>query len=153
MARRGPRSCGNGSGSLSTPWCTNRSRRRWTGMANPVVDTLAYYDRRAANFAAQTTGLDLGPLYDRLLRYVRPGGRILDAGCGPGRDALAFAERGHEVVAFDASEEMVRARPRQHRRPGRRSIHALRGCGVARGIRRHLGLRVAAARAGGVIPQ
>jgi SAM-dependent methyltransferase len=77
-------------------------------MTDPVADTLAYYDRRAADFAGQTAGLDLGPLYDRFLRYVRPGGLILDAGCGPGRDALAFAERGYEVVAFDASEEMVR---------------------------------------------
>jgi 2-polyprenyl-3-methyl-5-hydroxy-6-metoxy-1,4-benzoquinol methylase len=37
-----------------------------------------------------------------------PGGRILDAGCGPGRDALAFAERGYELIAFDASTAMVR---------------------------------------------
>jgi ubiquinone/menaquinone biosynthesis C-methylase UbiE len=56
----------------------------------------------------QTAGLDLEPLYQRFLRHVRPGGRILDAGCGPGRDALAFADRGYEVVAFDASEAMVR---------------------------------------------
>jgi SAM-dependent methyltransferase len=77
-------------------------------MTDPVADTLAYYDRQAANFATQTADLDLSPLYDRFLRHVWPGGRILDAGCGPGRDTLAFAERGYEVVAFDASEEMVR---------------------------------------------
>src|SRR3712207_7267921 len=45
--------------------------------------------------------------HDRFLRRVRPGGRILDAGCGTGRDALAFVQRGFEVVAFDASAEMV----------------------------------------------
>ncbi|MFC1458452.1 class I SAM-dependent methyltransferase [Microvirga arabica] len=42
------------------------------------------------------------------LRHVIPGGRILDAGCGVGRDALAFARLGYDVVAFDASLEMVR---------------------------------------------
>jgi 2-polyprenyl-3-methyl-5-hydroxy-6-metoxy-1,4-benzoquinol methylase len=76
-------------------------------MTDPEVDTIGYYDRYAASFAAQTAGLDLEPLYQRFLRHVRPGGRILDAGCGPGRDALAFAERGHEVVAFDASAAMI----------------------------------------------
>lgn len=76
-------------------------------MPDPASDTLGWYDRNAADFAARAAGLDLGPLYDRFLRRVRTGGRILDAGCGVGRDALAFAERGFGVVAFDASEEMV----------------------------------------------
>jgi 2-polyprenyl-3-methyl-5-hydroxy-6-metoxy-1,4-benzoquinol methylase len=44
----------------------------------------------------------------RFLAHVPPGGRILDAGCGSGRDAKAFAELGYEVEAFDASSEMVR---------------------------------------------
>jgi SAM-dependent methyltransferase len=72
------------------------------------ADTVAHYDRNADSFAAQTAALDLTPLYDRFLRPVPPRGRIVDAGCGVGRDALAFARRGHDVVAFDASPEMVR---------------------------------------------
>ena len=100
------------------------SRRTWTTMTDPVADTLAYYDRQAADFAGQTAGLDLGPLYDRFLRYVRPGGIILDAGCGPGRDALAFAERGYKVVAFDASEEMVRLA--RARLGGSADVHLMR---------------------------
>jgi SAM-dependent methyltransferase len=77
-------------------------------MTDSEVDTIDYYDRHAEAFAAHTAGLDLEPLYQRFLRHVRPGGRILDAGCGPGRDALAFAKRGYEVVGFDASSAMVR---------------------------------------------
>ena len=77
-------------------------------MTDPIADTLAWYDRQAVDFAARTADLDLAPLYGRFLRHVRPGGRILDAGCGVGRDTLAFADRGFEVVAFDASEEMAR---------------------------------------------
>jgi SAM-dependent methyltransferase len=76
-------------------------------MTDPLIDTVDYYDRCAADFAAQTADLDLEPLYQHFLRYVPLGGRILDAGCGVGRDALAFAEHGYEVVAFDASEAMV----------------------------------------------
>jgi 2-polyprenyl-3-methyl-5-hydroxy-6-metoxy-1,4-benzoquinol methylase len=73
-----------------------------------MTDSISYYDRYAHAFAMQTANLDLEPLYQRFLRHVRAGGRILDAGCGPGRDALAFAERGYQVVAFDASAAMVR---------------------------------------------
>ena len=36
-------------------------------------------------------------------------GRLLDAGCGAGRDARAFAKAGYDVVAFDASPAMVTA--------------------------------------------
>src|SRR5262249_8509426 len=39
-------------------------------------------------------------------RGNRFGGRILDAGCGAGRDTRYFIERGFMVVSFDASEGM-----------------------------------------------
>jgi 2-polyprenyl-3-methyl-5-hydroxy-6-metoxy-1,4-benzoquinol methylase len=42
------------------------------------------------------------------LIHVRPGGDILDAGCGSGRDTLAFRTAGYNVTAFDASPEMCR---------------------------------------------
>lgn len=76
-------------------------------MVDPVAETLAWYDQRAGNFAALTADLDLAPIYRRFLRHVRQGGKILDAGCGVGRDALAFADQGFAVTAFDASTEMV----------------------------------------------
>lgn len=58
--------------------------------------------------AGDTGALNMSALHDRFLRHVPPGCRILDAGCGVGRDALAFAGPGYAVVAFDASAEMVR---------------------------------------------
>src|SRR5688572_1400579 len=39
----------------------------------------------------------------------QPGERILDLGCGDGPLSLEIAARGANVVAVDASEEMVRA--------------------------------------------
>lgn len=38
---------------------------------------------------------------------LRPGRRVLDVGCGPGRHALELARRGISVVGVDASEEFV----------------------------------------------
>ena len=44
----------------------------------------------------------------KFLIHVPAGGDILDAGCGSGRDALAFHRAGYRVTAFDASPEMCR---------------------------------------------
>jgi SAM-dependent methyltransferase len=93
-------------------------------MTDPVSDTIGYYNRHAAEFAAQTVDVDIEPIYRRFLPYVRSGGRILDAGCGVGRDTLVFAERGYEVVAIDASEEMVRLA--RERVGDRGAVHLMR---------------------------
>ncbi|MBT2566301.1 LicD family protein [Arthrobacter sp. ISL-85] len=44
-----------------------------------------------------------GPWAEHLARRLPPGSRILELGCGLGRDARHFAEQGHHVVAVDYS--------------------------------------------------
>ena len=51
---------------------------------------------------------------------LRPGARVLDAGCGPGRHALALARRGMEVVGVDRSPdflELARGAAEEHHLP------------------------------------
>jgi SAM-dependent methyltransferase len=67
------------------------------------VSTIAYYDEHADEFYADTVGAEMGGFYDAFLPLLPVGGRILDAGCGSGRDSRAFLERGYAVTAFDAS--------------------------------------------------
>lgn len=69
--------------------------------------SLSYYDHQAETYASSTRHVDMAPLYARFLPHVPAGGRILDAGCGSGRDALAFLQRGYVVEAFDASAELA----------------------------------------------
>ena len=47
------------------------------------------------------------PLYRRFLPLLPDQAHILDAGCGSGRDASAFAKLGHSVTAFDASPALI----------------------------------------------
>ncbi|MCA1729618.1 MAG: class I SAM-dependent methyltransferase [Actinobacteria bacterium] len=59
----------------------------------------------------------MSSLYEPFLSLLMPGAHILDAGCGSGRDALAFLERGYEVTALDASEAMTKLASRHIGRP------------------------------------
>lgn len=66
-----------------------------------------YYQQNARRYFQGTVSLDMMPLYERFLEHLPPEARILDAGCGSGRDAKAFVERGYAVRAFDASSELA----------------------------------------------
>ena len=91
---------------------------------NPPSDytasTTTYYDAHAAEFCANTLSVDMSPLYGPFLREIQPGGRILDAGCGSGRDSLAFMKMGYQVVSIDASAAMVTAASKL---TGRTALH------------------------------
>ncbi|HXF90357.1 MAG TPA: methyltransferase domain-containing protein [Candidatus Nitrosotenuis sp.] len=71
------------------------------------TDSLDYYNRNAQAFYERTIHLDMSDAQQKFLSYLPEQARILDAGCGVGRDAMAFQKLGHDVVAFDASIEMV----------------------------------------------
>jgi 2-polyprenyl-3-methyl-5-hydroxy-6-metoxy-1,4-benzoquinol methylase len=70
--------------------------------------TVGYYNDRAEQFFSSTLRVDMSPIYQRFLNGLAPGASILDAGCGSGRDARAFADLGFTVSAFDASDELAK---------------------------------------------
>lgn len=69
--------------------------------------TLKYYQDNAQTFFDGTVNVDMSSLYETFNKHLAPGARVLDAGCGSGRDAKAFLEMGYQVEAFDASPAMV----------------------------------------------
>ena len=73
-----------------------------------VNKNVEYYNKNADSFFAGSVAADMSDVQSRFLSYVPAGGRILDAGCGSGRDSKAFLDAGYDVVSFDASEEMCR---------------------------------------------
>lgn len=66
-----------------------------------------YYRQNALRFFEATVALDVSALHEAFLSKLPTGAHILDAGCGSGRDAKAFSNRGHVVSAFDASPELA----------------------------------------------
>ncbi|SNY68215.1 bifunctional 2-polyprenyl-6-hydroxyphenol methylase/3-demethylubiquinol 3-O-methyltransferase UbiG [Enterobacter sp. CC120223-11] len=69
--------------------------------------TIPFYQQNAEDFFNATVGVDMASLYAPFLERVGPQGKILDAGCGSGRDSKAFKALGYDVEAFDATPEMV----------------------------------------------
>jgi SAM-dependent methyltransferase len=67
--------------------------------------TLAYYEQHAEPFRAGTAGHDVSQNIVALLRHIEgtPPFRILDFGCGPGRDLRTFTSLGHIAIGLEGS--------------------------------------------------
>ena len=72
------------------------------------MKTIDYYNKHAEEFTASTFEVDMESLYQPFLAELPRGTRILDVGCGSGRDTLAFKNKGYQVDAIDYSEELVK---------------------------------------------
>lgn len=72
------------------------------------MDSIDYYNQNSQAFYDRTINADQRDTYEMFLKHLPRKGRILDAGCGVGRDARFFLSKGYDVVAFDASVEMVK---------------------------------------------
>ena len=83
------------------------------------TSTIRFYDDHADEFISGTVDVDMESLYRPFLELVPGDGRILDAGCGSGRDTKAFLERGYQVTASDASGKMIEATTRLTNRPAK----------------------------------
>jgi 2-polyprenyl-3-methyl-5-hydroxy-6-metoxy-1,4-benzoquinol methylase len=71
------------------------------------TDNVDYYEQNAAVFFEATAHVDATSLYLPFLQAMPAGAHILDAGCGSGRDSLAFKQRGFQITAFDASTKLA----------------------------------------------
>ena len=74
------------------------------GVMDP--ETRAYYDGNSRGYSDSTMGNDLSDTMSRFLGHMRQGGRILDLGCGSGRDTVFLEEEGCVVTPMDGSEKM-----------------------------------------------
>ena len=70
--------------------------------------TIAQYQAEADFFRAGTWNHDVSQNRNALVAAMpKIPGKILDVGCGPGRDLVAFKHQGHTVIGLDATPAFV----------------------------------------------
>lgn len=79
-----------------------------------MKETLSYYNQNADAFIAGTQKADMSEQYGLFLKYLSPGCKILDLGCGSGRDSACFSSMGFDVTAVDGSEELCKRVQENH---------------------------------------
>ena len=70
--------------------------------------TLDYYNENARAFCDDTQEVEFSAFQRAFTSHLPEGGRILDLGCGSGRDSRAFLNAGYQVTAVDGSAELCR---------------------------------------------
>ncbi len=68
---------------------------------------LKYYDANSDNYADVTQEIDMSDIYERFELYLKDEDKLLDAGCGSGRDSKYFLEKGYDVTSFDGSKKLA----------------------------------------------
>lgn len=70
------------------------------------LDTIDYYNNHAVSFIEETIRIDFSEIQDKFLEKLKNGAKILDFGCGSGRDTKYFLSKNFEVCAIDGAKEL-----------------------------------------------
>ena len=71
-------------------WIGGKQLPKMTSIEDAASETIAYYERNAERYALQTGSADLTSLRSSFCEQLALGARILDVGCGSGRDFPHF---------------------------------------------------------------
>ncbi|XQE65960.1 class I SAM-dependent methyltransferase [Pseudomonas sp. P3C3] len=79
-------------------------------MSNHLNKPWSSYDQRSDVFFQTYNKIYFSSVHRPFIRFLpkQAAARVLDIGCGSGRDARALAKRGYSVTAVDPSKEMLR---------------------------------------------
>ncbi|MFG6355788.1 MAG: class I SAM-dependent methyltransferase [Acetatifactor sp.] len=75
-------------------------------ISDNTYSTIEYYNQNTMEFVNATIGADMSDLYAEFEKYIDSGGKVLDLGCGSGRDSQYFYKKGYQVIAIDPSSAM-----------------------------------------------
>ena len=76
--------------------------------------TLDYYEQNAAELSRRYESTALDALHALLRQTFSPGDRLLEIGCGSGRDAATAMAAGFDICAVDGSNRLLQEAVRLH---------------------------------------
>ncbi len=80
-------------------------------MGQGYEETIKWYDENAPQYAKKSiehSSIDKKQL-DEFSSLIPAGGKVLDAGCGAGRDTNLFQEKGFDAIGLDISKNIIKA--------------------------------------------
>ena len=80
---------------------------------NSGASAAEYYATHYQSYHAETFNIDPQPFLGPFARRLRPGSRILDIGCGSGRDLLWLKRQGFRVLGFERAPGLAALARRQ----------------------------------------
>lgn len=78
-----------------------------------LPDQIKVWDRKHGKGDHEKLRTIVSPLAELALPYLPEHSKILELGCGVGRDAIFFASHGHTVIATDGSETVITQNKKQ----------------------------------------
>jgi len=69
--------------------------------------TLSYYEENASNLSKRYESADVDTIHQTLLKTFSPNSKLLEIGCGSGRDANFMKKQGYNLTAIDGSQKMI----------------------------------------------
>ena len=66
-----------------------------------------FYNKNTNELTEQYNSLTFEQVHKNITQFLPEKGKILDVGCGSGRDAFALANMGHQVTAVDPAINML----------------------------------------------
>ncbi|MBR4329880.1 MAG: class I SAM-dependent methyltransferase, partial [Candidatus Riflebacteria bacterium] len=76
--------------------------------------TIAFYDENAADFCDKHDAIRLDPFHKEVRANIPVGSKILEIGCGSGRDAARSLADGYDIIALDGSKGLLAEIPKRH---------------------------------------
>lgn len=67
-----------------------------------------YYNKNAQLYFSTTINVDMSKLQNYFLSHLPESGDILDIGCGSGRDAKYFMNKGYQVLPLEPAGELAK---------------------------------------------
>lgn len=92
-------------------------------MQNKIVNSLNYYEENANSLISRYESADVSEVQQLLLKTFEKNSKLLEIGCGSGRDASFMTKHNFDVTAIDGSKNMIEEAKKIHPELSQKLFH------------------------------